>query len=1629
MEGQGELIVQTPFEPSKENMKHHRHFIDPSLRSVAQGMSIAQVHHLMAMADEPSWLTPPMESILQHQGTNTRALCYHLLQCREDNTRTPQLNEVTIQRVIETVIKDSWLQLESDEDLKAVKDGTQSLKTVLDSKTAAERDIFLWNYAGVLIQTGEWRKFHSLEELYVLLASFWGMRAPKVIPTCTTWSTFYDEGSRIHLHNYRQHKHYLDSLRRSISPSRRGPRSETSAPRTPIQTPKPPPTLEDLVAISDPTWNPDLHKGLDYLWAIMQVPEREAFLRGLAAQQESTSMSAMVQIPPEETQQAAESTQPPPIQEEPEQPADSTAMEGPPEEPGDDPAVPSDQPDLEEVKKESDSVKQEDDQSDGDEAAADQVSQVATAGSVLGEAEPAADLQLAQVRRNRLARYTIGSIGLDSFVDIFNILSATASKYVDPEGTFVRKLSLSALPPYMRESLGDYDPVIVFVDSEIEEAIRTLAGDLSSLRRRYPSQNGIDWITFQYHMSLMQQDAPRGWHAPGFRMGGRIPLSVGNICQNHMAHDEFALCHTTPIRDWQRVRHMNTLGRDLATRENYVHDAVGALVHYNQLAMQANPQLEEMVMDDMMMIDHDDWITQVDTLSDAIRTGTGVAAIPDPRMEERERQAREAEADLIQTIEEENEERARRSQRRKEKKERRSHSTTQPPAPTVVILDYHPPHEPSTDGEEESVTRRLEFDRGSRAASVREPDTPEELHQQPHQPSSPRGTSPPLDLDDTGYDPGPQPLDVDAPEGVEEQVQQTDGDEQAEQEPEQPPPEGDQPAGEGEQNTGKGLGSAGQPPDPPEPPEDPDDPGPIPDEEEDEDDEEEEDQQEGQEGQEGEEGAQAEGAEEEKEEEDPPLQVVESESTKRSRKAKERKEKVDEAALTRLPYVLAEKGPLYKGTMIEVKDTPRRSKQWVPRKGAPTQVKDTTPINHVGNRSFENIRDQQISSIFTLQKHLADCSKGPRERHAAPDPLRSNTGEFSPCQTEMALVQSEDGGWCYEYSELPGLVPMNYGMKTFHIIEQVPFNTTPTGPHRNLVRQNIEELDIQVKSKKLNNKITHYIDELPPEVNPESIRAARVLIHDISNFQYNGIVDRGLEYYPSTLTSGGNVPVSDVDASGDWIHLASLVELIKGIKQRDINDLPFYLRGLIRMVPLKHMHQILLYAALTDLKTNIQIGVDSSAYMWVRAVQFHGITPLQHDKDWKPTLFHQDGLFYKDKPIITAMFSYAEVVEAFAQQDPAVYPQESVENFVFPLDRYPFAYTAPDVCPVGDQVLALRIKVQTAQQFGMIIFPSPNGLVITSGVPVRSVVGAVNNKGRHLDVQTLKYLEWKVADAPREQFPCTRGKCYLPSLEICHSYRLLTEHADGSPNITSLPAFDPSKHKDLRAPRAPDATGVNMDMLYCEFKGCTIMVYGKVTRPPIGTNRFPGWDAVARPARSYMEKGKGKGSGKSPGKGKGKGQKKGKGKGNRDETPSRDDKSKSDPKGPNVVPPTWKDKEYDDIPIVQDARPADYYVEAYLQGASDIPTFRVTWITSMGTMPRFTPVSPNRFGESKLWKTPEEEPEFWEPCKHEQGYAVLSPGEDDCCRMCPNTDADELIPCAWCSSWAHYRRKEDQETK
>ena len=108
----------------------------------------------------------------------------------------------------------------------------------------------------------------------------------------------------------------------------------------------------------------------------------------------------------------------------------------------------------------------------------------------------------------------------------------------------------------------------------------------------------------------------------------------------------------------------------------------------------------------------------------------------------------------------------------------------------------------------------------------------------------------------------------------------------------------------------------------------------------------------------------------------------------------EHQQRVYDAAMTRLPFTLAEKGPLYKGVEITPNDRPKPSIQLRAKKGALPKPKDKAPIDHRGNRAFENIRDHQISSLFTLQKHFADCEKGARERNSSLQPLRTNTGNI-----------------------------------------------------------------------------------------------------------------------------------------------------------------------------------------------------------------------------------------------------------------------------------------------------------------------------------------------------------------------------------------------------------------------------------------------------------------------------------------------------------------------------------------------------------------------------------------------------------------------------------------------------------
>ena len=114
----------------------------------------------------------------------------------------PSFDIQTVDQIAVKVIENQWLELLFDEDIKALLGNEPEGRDLIISRGKKGRGYLMWNYAGALLQTGEWRTFHSREMAWTLLASFWGMRAPERVPTCTTWPTLWDKEEIIRTTNF-----------------------------------------------------------------------------------------------------------------------------------------------------------------------------------------------------------------------------------------------------------------------------------------------------------------------------------------------------------------------------------------------------------------------------------------------------------------------------------------------------------------------------------------------------------------------------------------------------------------------------------------------------------------------------------------------------------------------------------------------------------------------------------------------------------------------------------------------------------------------------------------------------------------------------------------------------------------------------------------------------------------------------------------------------------------------------------------------------------------------------------------------------------------------------------------------------------------------------------------------------------------------------------------------------------------------------------------------------------------------------------------------------------------------------------------------------------------------------------
>ena len=183
------------------------------------------------------------------------------------------------------------------------------------------------------------------------------------------------------------------------------------------------------------------------------------------------------------------------------------------------------------------------------------------------------------------------------------------------------------------------------------------------------------------------------------------------------------------------------------------------------------------------------------------------------------------------------------------------------------------------------------------------------------------------------------------------------------------------------------------------------------------------------------------------------------------------------------------------------------------------------------------------------------------------------------------------------------------------------------------------------------------------------------------------------------------------------------MELMKGVVIRNFNDVPFYFKALLRLVPWDRVHSILACAALTESDALTQVGVDSSKWLWVRCLmKDQDVLPSRGETGGSAMTFRKDGSYYKDHPLPLGIVSYAEVVEGFASQDEDIYEREHADAFLMPVNRYPIATPLEQMQPLSPGVLALKIKVQTAQKWGMIIWDHPDVPVVTSKVPWEDVL-------------------------------------------------------------------------------------------------------------------------------------------------------------------------------------------------------------------------------------------------------------------------------------------------------------------
>ena len=222
--------------------------------------------------------------------------------------------------------------------------------------------------------------------------------------------------------------------------------------------------------------------------------------------------------------------------------------------------------------------------------------------------------------------------------------------------------------------------------------------------------------------------------------------------------------------------------------------------------------------------------------------------------------------------------------------------------------------------------------------------------------------------------------------------------------------------------------------------------------------------------------------------------------------------------------------------------------------GQDIPVSESVKVLQNGNRRVRDIRAEQI------------------ERIAAAKPIVPSGPH--PCVVKGGLLLMRVSIPYHKNGPLmlgtfPGMTPRKHTVTKVH---QVPFLGLTMEVDKPMKKPDLlTHLAIHTaanaigyETKGTNLRADNKADWFTPEV----LRAARVFLKDLSTAQYTNtgatqVTKPGFVYYPSELSG-----IVDEANKGRWVHLVSLGLQLSLVQWAVLRTLPFYVRGLLREVPI-----------------------------------------------------------------------------------------------------------------------------------------------------------------------------------------------------------------------------------------------------------------------------------------------------------------------------------------------------------------------------------------------------------------------------------------------------------------------------